>query len=420
MSPPFTIASKEIVYTNVYCNGFHSLQQFKVENLTTETILIKLDSTLNDQIGFQLTNENIKDLDFLSAKVATNTAAWTTFFTAPPQDLSQFNQLFNYVNHTDHLQLQPNQKLIFIIAFLPIISDLSTAANLIHIDGSVFFTCNDYNLDLDFHATVCQSILASDELDTGLMFEDSLVGETYMKDITIHNQSDILLYWRLNTLDLMFLKNNNNSSTTTASYSPNSTNSTSIDTWLQFVDPSTFITLNHNQPDPIAPFSHYTFRVIFTPTEVGKFNYDLQIENRNDVQNIIHTKIHATMRAFMHTDTLVLTTGNSLDFGDCISGAWNNQQIVLNNISESPIDIQFIADGAELSFDVILKQEDDYASTSRRSSIRPWTTHSSRFGIASTGHLSPSSDTRPLSPTTSHETFGSVEEYSTANSIGTW
>lgn len=230
-----------------------------------------------------------------------------------------------------------------------------------------------------------------------------------------------MFVFRLNTLNLMFLKNyNNNSSTTTASYSPNSTNSTSIDTWLQFVDPSTFITLNHNQPDPIAPFSHYTFRVIFTPTEVGKFNYDLQIENRNDVQNIIHTKIHATMRAFMHTDTLVLTTGNSLDFGDCISGAWNNQQIVLNNISESPIDIQFIADGAELSFDVILKQEDDYASTSRRSSIRPWTTHSSRFGIASTGHLSPSSDTRPLSPTTSHETFGSVEEYSTANSIGTW
>ncbi|KAG2232277.1 hypothetical protein INT48_001562 [Thamnidium elegans] len=344
-APPFRITSNEIVYKNVYYNGFHSLQQFKIENLTIETIVVKLDSTLKDQIGFQLENENIKDLDLSTENLATNTAAWTTF--TAPQDLSQFNQLFNYVNHTDHLKLQPNQKLIFIIAFLPIILDLSTAANLIHIDGSVFFTCNDYTLDLDFHATVCQSILASDELDTGLMFEDSLIE-----------------YTRFN-----------------------------------FVDASTFMILNHNQPEPIAPFSHYTFRVIFTPKEVGKFNYDLQIENKNDVQNIIQTKIHATMRAFMHWDTLVVTSGNSLDFGDCISGAWNNQQIVLNNISESPIDIEFIADGAELGFDIM-----------------PWS-NSSKSSITATGHLSSSSDTSPLSPTASHETLGSIEEYSSTKSI---
>ncbi|KAI8076939.1 hypothetical protein BDF21DRAFT_453118 [Thamnidium elegans] len=419
-APPFRITSNEIVYKNVYYNGFHSLQQFKIENLTIETIVVKLDSTLKDQIGFQLENENIKDLDLSTENLATNTAAWTTF--TAPQDLSQFNQLFNYVNHTDHLKLQPNQKLIFIIAFLPIILDLSTAANLIHIDGSVFFTCNDYTLDLDFHATVCQSILASDELDTGLMFEDSLVGETYIKDITIFNQSAINLYWRLNTLDLMFLKNkpnnNNSNNNGTTSYSPNSTN-TAIDTWLQFVDASTFMILNHNQPEPIAPFSHYTFRVIFTPKEVGKFNYDLQIENKNDVQNIIQTKIHATMRAFMHWDTLVVTSGNSLDFGDCISGAWNNQQIVLNNISESPIDIEFIADGAELGFDIMVKQ-DDHFSTNRRFSnnfsIKPWS-NSSKSSITATGHLSSSSDTSPLSPTASHETLGSIEEYSSTKSI---
>jgi hypothetical protein len=32
-----------------------------------------------------------------------------------------------------------------------------------------------------------------------------------------------------------------------------------------------------------APFSYYNFRIVFTPKETSKFNYDLQIENVNDI-----------------------------------------------------------------------------------------------------------------------------------------
>lgn len=384
-SPPFRLTCNQIVFENVYCNGFHALKQLEIENMTLETISVRLDSTLKNQIGFQIENENIKELDLVTANIATNTAAWTTF--AAPQDLSQFNQVFNYVNHTDTINLPPNQKIIFVIAFLPTVQDTCTFTE---ITGSVLFTYGSYTLNVDFNATACQSILAADELDTGLNFEDSLVGETYIKDITIRNQSAIDLYWRLNTLDLMFLKSNSSSTTSL------------VDDWLQFVDASTFITLSHDHSNPILPFSHYTFRVIFTPKDVGKFHYDLQIENTNDVRNIIQTKIHATMRTMMHKDTLVVTSGNILDFGDCISGTWIVQQIVLKNISESPIEIHFIADGAELGFDIMVT--DMLSSTS---------------SVPAVGHFTPSSDasfTRPESPTTSHETFSSAEEYSSIHS----
>ncbi|KAG2207015.1 hypothetical protein INT47_008484 [Mucor saturninus] len=387
-SPPFRLPSNKIVFENVYCNGFHALKQFEIENLTPQTIVIGLDSTLKDQIAFQIENENIKDLDLITKNMATNTAAWATFSVATPQ----FNQVFNYVNHTDTIHLPPNQKCIFVLAFLPLIQNTCTFTE---ITGSVLFTSNTYTLSADFYATACQSILAADELDSGLIFEDSLVGESYIKDITIRNQSAIDLHWRLNTLDLMFVKNKSLSV------------SNPVFDWLQFVDASSFITLDNDDLNPILPFSHYTFRVIFTPKDVGKFNYDLQIENTNDVRNIIQTKIHATMRTIMHKDTLVVTSGTMLDFGDCISGSWTTQHIVLKNISESSIDIHFVTDdNVELGFNIVAKPDMQFLSS--ESSVLP------------DGHSTLSTDasfTRPESPTTSHETVGSIEEYSSIHSF---
>jgi hypothetical protein len=88
--------------------------------------------------------------------------------------------------------------------------------------GTVSFSALDYILDVGFEATVCQSILASDELDSDeCIFDNNIVaGETYIKDITIRNLSAIDLYWRLNALDLL--------------------NTAKVNDWLQFVDPSTF------------------------------------------------------------------------------------------------------------------------------------------------------------------------------------
>lgn len=427
--PPFQLGDNqnEILFQDVYYNGFHSLKQLEIVNLTNEPLVIHLDSTLQDQLAFQLENENINDLN-LTDGVTTNTAAaWATTNTAA----SQFNQLFNYVNHTDQIELAANEKRTLVLAFLPLnyyfntTSSTTTAAVFQTITGNVFFHSNNYLLDVNFEATVCQSILVADELDTGLIFEDSLVGETYIKDITIRNLSAIDLYWKLNTLDLVSIKNNNRPSSSSSSSikSSNSSNGSSssmtsptvVDDWLQFVDASTFITLDHDNLAPIPAFSHYTFRVIFTPKEVGKFNYDLQIENCNDVRNIIQTKIHATIRSFVHRDTLVVTSGNVLDFGDCVSGTWNMQQIVLNNISESPIEIHFVADGAELGFDIMVKSEEEDSAHSNNPLVllSPPATSSAS---SSTSQDSTAAPVHPESPTTSHKMLGSTEGYPSTNS----
>ncbi|CEP19501.1 hypothetical protein [Parasitella parasitica] len=394
----FKLNTNEIRFDKVYDNGFHSLQQVEISNLTNECLHIQLDSgALQEQVVFQLHNENISETAAIA--FATNTA--TT-----PQDFSRFNQVFNYVNHVDSITLKPLQTLPFIIAFIP-----KTAKKQVYTDisGVIRLTAIDYTLSVDFYATVCQSVLVADELDTGLIFEDSIVEETYIRDVTIRNLSAIDLHWRLNTLDLNRQQQHGNSD----------------DDWLQFVDACTFTTLGSLKP--IAPFSMYTFRVVFTPKEVGKFSYNLQIENVNDVENIVQTQIHANTKRFMHRETLVVKSGNILDFGDCISGNWSMQQIVLNNVSESSVEVHFTVEGGvEMAFNVKAKHQDQEderdamimsnatTSVSTNASTLEKQLNAPQLSTTPGGLFA----TRPASPSVSHKTFSSQEDYasSTTNS----
>ncbi|KAK4517193.1 uncharacterized protein ATC70_000525 [Mucor velutinosus] len=388
----FKLNADEIKFDQVYDNGFHSLQQFEISNLTDNYLCIQLDaSDLKDQVIFQLHNENISE----TTSVATNTVN-------TPQDFSQFNQVFNYVNHIHSIELEPQQTHSFIIAFLP---EARQQPSFVFrtVKGIIRFASLDYTLNIDFHATVCQSVLAADELDTGLIFEDSVVGETYIKDVTIRNLSAIDLHWRLNTLDL----------------NEQQQYGSSDDDWLQFVDACTFMTLGSFEP--IAPFSIYTFRVVFTPKEVGKFNYDLQIENINDVQNVIQTKIHATIQRFMHRDTLMVSSGNILDFGDCIAGHWSMQQMVLNNVSESAIEVRFSSEGgAELAFNVKAKPEDQELECDNSNSTPTLSTNTSitekQLPLPQQSNTPDTLFARPISP--SAKTYSSQEDY--ASSINSY
>ncbi|EPB92695.1 hypothetical protein HMPREF1544_00424 [Mucor circinelloides 1006PhL] len=387
----FKLNTNEIKFNQVYDNGFHSLQQFEISNLTDENLCVQLDAgDLKNQVVFQLHNENInEEINF----VATNTAN-------TPQDFSQFNQVFNYVNHIHSIDLKAQQTQQFIIAFLP---ETRQQPSFVYgiVSGIIRFASLDYTLNVDFYATVCQSVLAADELDTGLIFEDSIVGETYIKDITIRNLSAIDLHWRLNTLDLSRQQQQQQYGSGDGD-------------WLQFVDACTFMTLGSFKP--IAPFSMYTFRVVFTPKEVGKFNYDLQIENINDVQNITQTKIHATIQRFMHRDTLVVSSGNILDFGDCIAGNWSMQQMVLNNVSESSIEVHFSSEGgAELAFNVKANPEDQELECDI-SNTPVISTNTSIMEKQLQSNTPDTLFTRPISP--SAKTYSSQEEY--ASSINSY
>ncbi|CAO3635246.1 unnamed protein product [Mucor fragilis] len=400
-----------ITLDNVYLNGLHALRKLDIQNVSDQPILVKMRSNLRNQIAFQLENENISSLpeSTLQSIVTTNTVSWSR---EAAQDYP-FNQLFNYINHIDQIDLEPGQTRSFILAFLPETEhdarpqqqqhdddfDMSVAGTattthdddtetycMFNVTGSLFFfgyyntpnkqqqlvdtdsnshtnkdvlstsSLADYQVSVKFRASVCQSALWTDVAETGLNFDDCVLGETYYKDFTIQNRSEIDLYWLLNTMDLV---------------------STHDRDWLQFIDADTGDALKSDEP--ISSFSSKQVRMLFWPKEVGEYNYDLQVENANDARNVVQTKVHATVRSVLRKETLIVSSGQVVDFGDCISGAWAVQQIVLNNVSESPVEVRFLPEGAEVIFDikqdttVVEPNEATYADrmdTSRINSMR--------------------------------------------------
>lgn len=386
----------------MYQNGLHALKRLEIRNLTDQRILVKMRSNLRHQIAFQLNNENINSVpDKALEGIATNTVDWSH----TSADKFHFNQLFNYVNHIDQLELDPYQTLPLILAFLPesrhlnrsgsnngggsssggagsgagagdedtetneavsptgfTIPDPADEDNMyetFNVTGSLFFfgyylhtdsattttlmehnqqdamvttTLADYQSSIKFRASVCRSVMWTDVVETGLNFEDCMLGQEYHKDFTIQNNSDIDLYWLLNTVDLSNLNR---------------------EEWLRFSDAETGEPISNDNDQPAIPgHSHRRIRLTFMPKEVGEFSYDLQIENANDARNVVQTKVHAVVRSVLREESLVISSGNSLDFADCVSGQWTSRQIVLNNVGESSVEVRFIPESADMVFDI--------------------------------------------------------------------
>ncbi|CAG8691919.1 253_t:CDS:1, partial [Cetraspora pellucida] len=144
-----------LMLEKVYLNGLHALRHFEIRNITQNTILIKLRSNLGSQVAFQLTNENLPELrpcspipkeindssnspslyispvpenDILLGtkpgdpltNITTNTvAAAAAGAFGDNVNGHQFNQLFNYVNHIDEVEIAPGCSQRVILAFLP-------------------------------------------------------------------------------------------------------------------------------------------------------------------------------------------------------------------------------------------------------------------------------------------------------------
>ena len=142
---------------------------------------------------------------------------------------------------------------------------------------------------MKFRSRVCKSFLWSEINETNPEFDDCILGESYFKDITIWNRSEIDLYWFLNIED-----------------APSSC--------LKFVDYETGDPLNLKIP--IGPYSPKRVRIIFKPNAIGEFNYDLQLENVNDSGNSVEAHLHAVVRSVSREEILVISSGNIIDFGN--------------------------------------------------------------------------------------------------------
>ena len=179
---------------------------------------------------------------------------------------------------------------------------------------------------MKFKSRVCKSFFWTDANETGITFEDCVVGGTYYKDFTIWNRSEIDLYWILNIFDLAN-KNTRNI--------------------LIFSD------YDSGEPfdaSPIHAYSPKRIRITFKPTEVGEFNYDLQLENINDSENTISCHVFALVRSVLQEESLVLSSGSMIDFGDCCAGVQARHRLVLRNVSDSILDISLGSDCPFIEF----------------------------------------------------------------------
>ena len=196
-------------------------------------------------------------------------------------------------------------------------------------------------------------MLTTDISSTGLIFDDCIAGGgTYFKDFTVYNRSEIELFWILNTVDLSNQKDQKNV--------------------LKFTDYDTGEPLDFS---PIPAYSPKRIRVSFKPTEIGEFNYDLQVENQNDSGNTIQTRIHAIVRSVLREEKLVISTGNMLNFGDCVAGVWKKKFISLRNVSDTPVEVSFTSDNPT---EVVFQLRSDEPTVESLGSVRRKRTTSGR------------------------------------------
>lgn len=207
----------------------------------------------------------------------------------------------------------------------------------------------DFQHTVKFRSTVCKSVLYSNIGETGINFEDCVANQEYVKDFTIWNRSEIPLYWQLNAVDV---------------------GNASKESWLKFVDyEDSFGEDVKDAADrideqgqangralrskPIPSYGYRRIRVIFRPTENGDFLFDLLLDNLNDASNIEEASIHAAVRAVSRgEDTLSISTGNTMDFGDCCAGMWTRLPITFSNSGTVPTEIHLKVEGAEVVFDI--------------------------------------------------------------------
>ncbi|ORY06684.1 hypothetical protein LY90DRAFT_678342 [Neocallimastix californiae] len=207
---------------------------------------------------------------------------------------------------------------------------------------------SDQQITLKFRSKVCKSVLWIDIGETGISFDDCVLGGTYFKDFTLWNRSEIDLYWIMSITDTLGNSHVN---------------------WLKFFNYDTGEELDCK---PLSAFAHLRIRVQFCPQEIGEFSYDFQIENANDMSNIEETKITSVVRAVKREESLVVSSGNILDFGDCCAGVWTRQQLILRNVSDVPLDITFQGVDAEVQFKIKIDDLNGENKDNNNNLVRPF------------------------------------------------
>jgi hypothetical protein len=185
-----------------------------------------------------------------------------------------------------------------------------------------------------FRANVCRSLLSVDVDE--LYFDECLPGNTYIKDFTVWNRSEIPLWFRLQ------------------SSAPD----------FSVIDCTLFDTNERISADGqrVANYSHCHIRVTFKAQDVGEDEYSLEIENVNDERNIETITVHSVTTRGLNREGISIREKDSdtpggchvVDFGDCYSGLAVAKRLVVKNNGQKPVHIWLSSDCTdEISFELL-------------------------------------------------------------------
>ncbi|KAG0354586.1 hypothetical protein BG005_006346 [Podila minutissima] len=226
----------------------------------------------------------------------------------------------------------------------------SHESSITSISGSSATHKADYQHTVKFRSTVCRSVLYSNIGETGINFEDCVANQTYVKDFTIWNRSEIPLYWQLHTVDV----GNESREEWLKFVDYEDSFGDDVEEGVDYVDEQGQVHISKTmRSKPILSYGYRRIRVIFVPRENGDFLFDMLLENLNDATNIEEATIHAAVRAVSRgQDTLLISAGNNLDFGDCCAGMWTRLPMTFTNTGTVPTEIHLKVEGAEVVFDI--------------------------------------------------------------------
>ncbi|KAG0014000.1 hypothetical protein BGZ81_000714, partial [Podila clonocystis] len=226
----------------------------------------------------------------------------------------------------------------------------SLESSITSISGSSAPHKADYQHTVKFRSTVCRSVLYSNIGETGINFEDCVANQTYVKDFTIWNRSEIPLYWQLHAVDV----GNESREEWLKFVDYEDSFGDDVEEGVDYVDEQGQVHVSKTmRSKPIPSYGYRRIRVIFVPRENGDFLFDMLLENLNDATNIEEATIHAAVRAVSRgQDTLLISAGSNLDFGDCCAGMWTRLPMTFTNTGTVPTEIHLKVEGAEVVFDI--------------------------------------------------------------------
>jgi len=161
----------------------------------------------------------------------------------------------------------------------------------------------------------CQTYMWVELPESGIVFDDCLVGNTYFKDFTIWNRSEIELFWHIDVITSMGTNEN----------------------FLYFTDCNTSEVFDGS---PIPAYSHRRIRLSLETRVVGDLIYEAEISNLNDSQNCIRFPIYVNIRKALSEQLLLFPMGRLLDFGDCCGGNIAYIQLISRNLDKANNDYQ--------------------------------------------------------------------------------